>query len=120
MMEERAVSNPVDPVAAVLQDPLAPTPPTPPPLGATKPMRTYRIISDNARTILGTIYLPAGRVVIDAKKPVGDQSAYTVIVAQQVNLYQGPNLYLNANYGATSVPVPKGVGPVTGKILITQ
>ena len=60
------------------------------------------------------------RVVIDAKKPVGDQSAYTVIVAQRVNLYQGPNLYLNANYGATSVRVPKGVGPVTGKILLTQ
>ena len=50
----------------------------------------------------------------------GDQSAYTVIVAQQVNLYQGPNLYLNANYGATSVPVPKGVGPVSGKLMLTQ
>ena len=100
MMEERTVSNPVDPTNAVIQDPLAPTPPTPPLKGATAPMRTYRIISDNARTILGTIYLPAGRVVIDAKKAVGDQSAYTVIVSQQVNLYQGPNLYLNANYGA--------------------
>lgn len=120
MMEERAVTNPVDPAAAVDQDPLAPTPPTPPPKGATAPMRTYRIISDNARTILGTLYLPAGRVVIDAKKPVGDQSAYTVIVAQQVNLYQGPNLYLNANYGATSVPVPKGVGPIGGKLLLSQ
>lgn len=120
MMEERAVTNPVDPTAAVDQDPLAPTPPTPPPAGATKPMRTYRIISDDARTMLGTIYLPAGRVVIDAKKPVADQSAYTVIVAQQVNLYEGPNLYLNANYGSTSVPVPKGVGPISGKLLLTQ
>ncbi|MFC6742084.1 TadE/TadG family type IV pilus assembly protein [Methylobacterium tardum] len=120
MMEERAVSDPVDPTLDVVQDILAPTSPTPPPLGATKPMRTYRIISDNARTMLGTIYLPAGRVVIDAKKPVADQSAYTVIVAQQVNLYKGPNLYLNANYDATSVPVPKGVGPISGKLLITQ
>lgn len=120
MMEERAVSDPVDPITAVDQDPLAPTAPTPPPLGATKPMRTYRIISDDARTMLGTIYLPAGRVVIDAKKPVADQSAYTVIVAQQVNLYQGPNLYLNANYDSTSVPVPKGVGPISGKLLLTQ
>lgn len=120
MMEERTVSNPVDPTLDVLQDVLAPTPPTPPPAGATKPMRTYRIISDDARTMLGTIYLPAGRVVIDAKKPVADQSAYTVIVAQQVNLYEGPNLYLNANYGSTSVPVPKGVGPISGKLLLTQ
>ena len=120
MMEERAVSDPVDPTLDVLQDPLAPTPPTPPPQGATAPMRTYRIISDDARTMLGTLYLPAGRVVIDAKKPVADQSAYTVIVAQQVNLYQGPNLYLNANYEMTSVPVPKGVGPISGKLLLTQ
>ena len=116
MSEERSVSAPVDPALAALAGPLglAP-PPTPPPKGATKPMRTYRIISDNARTMLGTIYLPAGRLVVDAKKPVADQSAYTVIVAQQINLYEGPNLVLNANYAATSVPVPKGVGPVGGR-----
>ncbi|MDE4913192.1 Tad domain-containing protein [Methylobacterium sp. 092160098-2] len=120
MMEERVVSDPVDPTQAVLGDVLSPIAPTPPPLAATKPMRTYRIISDNARTMLGTLYLPAGRVVIDASKPVADQSAYTVIVAQQVNLYEGPNLYLNANYDATSVPVPKGVGPLSGKLLLSQ
>ena len=125
--EERTVSGPLDPVVglangligAVLPV-LGPPPPTPPPLGQTKPMRTYRIISDNARTMLGTIYLPAGRLVVNASKPVADQSAYTVIVAQQINLYEGPNLVLNANYGATSVPVPKGVGPVAGRLLLTQ
>ncbi len=83
-------------------------------------MRTYRIVSDNARKMLGTIYLPVGRVVIDASKPVADQSAYTVVVAQQVNLYEGPNLYLNASYGATSVPVPPGVGPVSGRLLLSK
>ncbi|GEP03010.1 hypothetical protein MOX02_10480 [Methylobacterium oxalidis] len=131
MTEDRAVSAPVDPVVDVvngvvgaLTAPLLGQPDaltlTPPPLGQTKPMRTYRIISDNTRTMLGTIYLPAGRLVIDAKKPVADQSAYTVIVAQQVNLYEGPNLYLNANYDLTSVPVPKGVGPLSGKLMLTQ
>jgi len=119
--EARSVTSPIDPVleATDVITGLSITP-TPPPLGATKQMRTYRIISNNARTMLGTIYLPAGRLVIDADKPVGDQSAYTVVVAQQVNLYEGPNLYLNANYDATSVPVPKGVGPVTGRLLLTQ
>lgn len=120
MMEERLVGQPVDPTGAVSIDLLDPISPTPPPIAASKPMRTYRIISDNARTMLGTLYLPAGRVVIDASKPVADQSAYTVIVAQQLNLYQGPNLYLNANYDATSVPVPKGVGPLSGKLLLSQ
>ncbi|MBK3399196.1 MULTISPECIES: TadE/TadG family type IV pilus assembly protein [Methylobacterium] len=90
------------------------TPPPPPPPGGAKPMREYRILSDNTRTMLGTIYLPAGRLIVDSSRPVADQSAYTVIVARQINLYEGPNLHLNANYGATSVPVPEGVGPRPG------
>lgn len=120
MAEEPAVALPVDPVAAVdtlLGDVVTPTPP---PLATSRPMRTYRIISDNARTMLGTIYLPAGRLVIDSSRPVADMSAYTVVVAQQINLYEGPNLYLNANYSGSSVPVPKGVGPVSGRLLMSQ
>ncbi len=120
MTEEHTVTAPVDPTGSVSLDFGTTITPTPPPLGSTKPMRIYRIISDNARTMLGTIYLPSGRVVIDAKKPVADQSAYTVVVAQQVNLYEGPNLYLNANYEGTSVPVPKGVGPIGGRVVLSQ
>ncbi|MBX9933253.1 MAG: Tad domain-containing protein [Methylobacterium sp.] len=98
----------------------APTPlPLPPsgkgkakaPPGGPKNLREYRIISDDARTLLGTIYLPVGRLIIDSKKPVADQSAYTVIIARQINLYDGPDLQLNARYGSTDIPVPKGVGP---------
>jgi hypothetical protein len=37
-----------------------------------------------------------------------------------LDLYDGPTLYLNANYDATSVPVPKGVGPIGGKLILTQ
>ncbi|SOR26824.1 conserved protein of unknown function [Methylorubrum extorquens] len=120
MAEDPSVTLPIDPVLAVdtlLGDIVTPTPP---PLGASRPMRTYRIISDNTRTMLGTIYLPAGRLVIDSQRPVADLSAYTVVVAQQINLYEGPNLVLNANYGNTSVPVPKGVGPVSGRLLLSQ
>lgn len=127
MSEERAVSAPVDPVSQLEDEveegtsTVSPKPgKTPPPLAASKAMRTYRIISDNARTILGTIYLPAGRLVIDASRPVADMSSYTVVVAQQINLYEGPNLYLNANYNNTSVPVPKGLGPVSGRLLLSQ
>ena len=121
MAEQPYVSNPQDPALGVIDDLTgAALPVTPPPLGQSQPMRIYRIISDNARTMLGTIYLPAGRVVIDADKPVADQSAYTVVVARQVNLYEGPNLYLNANYGSTSVPVPQGVGPLGGRVVLSQ
>jgi Flp pilus assembly protein TadG len=112
--EERTVANPV---VAVLDELV---PPAPPPPGGTKPLREYRIVSDNTRTMLGTIYLPAGRLVIDAKRPVADQSAYTVIVAQMINLYEGPNLILNTNYSATTVPVPEGVGPRVGTVSLAK
>ncbi|WP_167858778.1 hypothetical protein, partial [Methylobacterium nonmethylotrophicum] len=58
MAEQRTVVNPVP----VPLDPYV-TPPPPPPPGPAPPMRQYRIISDNARTMLGTIYLPAGRLI---------------------------------------------------------
>jgi Flp pilus assembly protein TadG len=121
MSEQTGVTNPLDPAIGLVDDltGLA-IPETPAALGQTQPMRIYRIISNNARTMLGTIYLPSGRVVIDADKPVADQSAYTVLVARQVNLYEGPNLYLNANYEGTSVPVPKGVGPLGGRVVLSQ
>lgn len=117
--EERAVANPAPPpepdgVLGVVSNTLPP-----PPAGAP-PVRQYRIISDNARVLLGTIYLPAGRLIIDASKPIADQSAYTVIVARLVNLYEGPNLVLNARYGASDIPVPKGVGPSSADTQLTQ
>ena len=115
MMEERTVVDP-RPLAVDLTEAL---PPPPAPVEAP-PMREYRIISDNARTMLGTIYLPAGRLIIDSSKPVADQSAYTVIVARMIHLYEGPNLVLNADYAGTSVPVPPGVGPRTGTIALAR
>ena len=69
----------------------------------------HKITSDDARVLLGTIYLPVGALVVDAKKPVADQSAYTAIVAQKIELNSGPNLILNADYDMTDVPVPAGI-----------
>jgi Flp pilus assembly protein TadG len=117
--EERQVVSPAAPpepdgVLGVVANAVPPPPPGAPPL------RQYRIISDNARMLLGTIYLPAGRLIIDSSKPVADQSAYTVIVARLVNLYEGPNLVLNAAYANSDVPVPKGVGPSSADTQLTQ
>ena len=58
----------------------------------------HRIYSNNARQLLGTIYMPNGQLYIDAKKPIADRSAYTVIVARTVELYDGPDLVLNSDY----------------------
>jgi hypothetical protein len=69
----------------------------------------HRITSDDARTLIGTIYLPKGALLVDAKNPVADKSAYTAIVARIIKLNAGPNLVLNSNYEATDVPVPAGI-----------
>jgi hypothetical protein len=82
--------------------------------------REHLILSDNARTLLGTIYMPKGRLIIDATKPVADKSAYTVLVVQQLDLYDGPNLILNTDYSASDIPVPPGVGNYGGKVLLTN
>lgn len=103
--ENRSVSAPT------ITESLLKLPPPPPPPGSP-PMRQYRIVSNDARNLLGTIYLPAGRLIIDASQPIGDKSAYTIIVARQVELFDGPNLYLNTNYSGADVPVPAGVGNV--------
>ncbi len=113
LFEDRSVSSPVPLPAGPKGNPPLP------PLGS-QPMREYRITSNNAPTLLGTIYLPAGRLIIDASRPVADRSAYTVIVSRQLELNSGPNLYLNTNYGATDIPVPDGVGPKTGAVALTR
>ena len=92
-------------------------------LGALQPggpPREHKILSDNARLLLGTIYMPQGRLIIDASKPIADKSAYTVMVVRRIDLHAGPNLVLNSDYSATDVPVPKGVGPYGNNIMLTN
>ena len=74
----------------------------------------HRIASDDARLLLGTIYLSRGTLVVDANKPVADQSAYTAIVARKLTLKAGPNLVLNSDYDSTDIPVPVGLKNLAG------
>jgi hypothetical protein len=47
-------------------------------------LREHRIASDNAHTLLGTIYLPRGRLVVDSSKPVAAKSAFTIITGSEM------------------------------------
>ncbi len=73
------------------------------------PTGAFEILSDNARRLIGTIYIPKGELIVDAEKPVADKSAYTAVVADTIRLFGGPHLVLHTDYGATDVPVPDGV-----------
>ena len=74
-------------------------------------LRHFRISSDNARNLLGTIYLRDGVLDVDSNRPIADRSSYTVIVARRIQVSAGPDLVLNTDYDGTDVPVPDGVGP---------
>jgi len=73
---------------------------------------TFEISSTAARELLGTIYIPNAKLAVSgAGSAIGDQSAWTVIVAKSIEISEGPNLVINSNYAGSSVPVPQGVGP---------
>ena len=73
------------------------------------PLRVHRIGSNNARNLVGTIYLPLGILFIDANAPVADNSAYTALVVRSLQLSEGPKLVLHSDYQSTSIPVPDGL-----------
>lgn len=80
----------------------------------------HRIESDDARRLIGTIYLSRGELMVDASSPIADQSAYTAIVARVMRLYGGPHLVLNTNYSLTPVPVPDGIKGVDQPVTLVE
>jgi Flp pilus assembly protein TadG len=82
--------------------------------------REHVIRSNDASLLLGTFYLPRGIFVVDTNSPVAKKSAYTAIVARRLVLRRRPNLYLNADYDDTDVPVPDGIGRVGGNIVLER
>lgn len=80
----------------------------------------HRIGSDNARLLIGTIYLSRGKLIIDANKPVADLSSYTALVVRQLDLKAGPNVVLNSKYGQTDIPVPAGLSGIGRQIVLAK
>ena len=98
---------------------------------AAKAGRDFKISSDSVRKLIGTIYLPRG--VFKASATEADEipipgapleiiaaaSTYTVIVASVIEL-DGVNLVINADYGASDVPVPAGLGPNSAQVQLSK
>ena len=72
-------------------------------------VRIHTISSNDARNLLGTIYLSKSILMIDSDAPVADASAYTAIITARLWLREGPILTLNADITDTQVPVPEGL-----------
>ncbi len=71
----------------------------------------FTIASDNVSQLLGTIYIPNAQLVIDTTGNVAQDSAWSIIVADSIQMQHNPNLVINTNYIGSGVPVPDGVGP---------
>lgn len=72
---------------------------------------TVEISTNNARKLLGTIYLPNADLTVKGNSKVADQSAWTVIVARDIRTEGNARLTVNSNYSSSTIPVPSGVGP---------
>jgi Flp pilus assembly protein TadG len=77
----------------------------------------FVIATDLATKLLGTIYLPRGTLRADVIGLIAAQSAWTVVVADRLDI-RGAHLVINSDYGATTVPVPSGVGPQSGGVAL--
>lgn len=84
-------------------------------MGSMRDNRQDFVISaDHVESLLGVIYVPSARLIVEGTADVARDSAWTVIVAHTLQMKGSPSLYINADYNASSVPVPAGVGPRTG------
>lgn len=84
-------------------------------MGATRDNSQDFIISaDHVESLLGVIYVPAARLIVQGDSDVAKDSAWTVIVSKEMEMKGSPSLFINANYSASDVPVPAGVGNRAG------
>jgi Putative Flp pilus-assembly TadE/G-like len=104
--------------------------------------RSFEITSGSVKKLLGTIYLPRGTFKGDGKDMIktvtnvvggvtgalgagglvgviNEAASYTVIVANRLDL-KSVNLVINADYAASDVPVPAGVGPNSSSVRLTH
>lgn len=70
--------------------------------------RKFVIGSTNVKRLLGTIYLPRGILAVDAKGSIAAESAYTVVIANKLDLKEA-KLVLNTEFGLSDIPLPDGV-----------
>ena len=79
--------------------------------------RRHRISSTFVKNLTGTIYLSRGYLFVDPNSKVAGQSAYTAIIADRIELTEGPELILNSDYNASDVPVPDGIRTAASVVL---
>lgn len=68
------------------------------------------ISSPNVTKLLGAIYLANASLTIDSAGSVAEDSHWSVVVANKINILGNSKLVINSDYEGSGVPVPFGVG----------
>lgn len=79
---------------------------------AVDPARTSDFVFNfnDIRQLEGVVYAPGTRLIIPAGANSNDATPWTVVVSREIRVEGGRRLSINADYAASSVPVPGGVG----------
>ena len=84
----------------------------------TSPLyRNFTIRSQDAEKFEGVTYLPNGTLFIDGKSRVGQQSNWTAIVARRITIGSGPDIVINSDFAASTIPAPEGIAGDSGLLL---
>ncbi len=83
---------------------------------------TFTLQSDFITGLTGTVYAPTATLAVQGTTQSGSTTPWTVIDAQNLTINGGAQLVINANYAASNVPVPSGVGNqrAGGGVKLTQ
>jgi hypothetical protein len=63
--------------------------------------------------------LPKGVFKTGGSGTIGSISAYTIIVADRIDMTSA-KLVINADYAASDVPVPSGLGAASGQVRLVR
>ena len=80
----------------------------------------FTLMSDFITGITGTVYVPTATLSVQGTARTGSTTPWTVITAQNLTVNGGAQLVINANYAASNVPVPVGVGNKVTPLKLTQ
>jgi Flp pilus assembly protein TadG len=80
----------------------------------------FKIASNFVDELVGAVYLPTGELYVSATDEVGEDSAYTVIIAKRVRVDKRASLVLNNDYAASNVPGLDGMKDKISEIFLRE
>jgi hypothetical protein len=74
----------------------------------------------NARLLLGTVYLPRATLRVGGGRPVADRSPWTALVVDRLLVEGDAQIVLNSRFDETDVPLPQGLQTFARNVRLTE